>query len=135
MCKLTSVISLRTTGSHRFVLMRHGRNGKSFHVPALATSLREGGDRDRFFSAARAPPEPDLCVDTARVLRVHQQAAAVLSDAQEDPEVVQGPMQGGSIVWQRLAGRSCTRQRQGSCSRDCSVARVFRQRLFASTIA
>ena len=32
-------------------------------------------------------------MDTARVLRVHQQAAAVLSDAQEDPEVVQGPMQ------------------------------------------
>ena len=35
---------LRTTGSHRFVLMRHDRNGKSFHVPALATSLREGDD-------------------------------------------------------------------------------------------
>ena len=56
-------------------------------------SSMEGRDRDNFFSAARAPPAPDLCVDTARVLRVHHQAAAVLSDSQEDPEVVQGPMQ------------------------------------------
>ena len=65
---------------------------KEVHYKAPYTSI-EGRDRDSFFSGARAPPAPDLCVDTASVLRVHQQAAAVLSDFQEDPEVVQGPMQ------------------------------------------
>ena len=83
---------------------------KDVHYKAPYSSI-EGRDRDSFFSAARAPPAPDICVDTARVLRVHQQAAAVLSDFQEDLEVVQGHMQwaasdgsGGQVDLVRISG-------------------------------